>query len=94
MNRKQLIDNVAIKTGLTSKIVTEVVNTTFQEISDALKSDTEPVAIHNFGTFELKHTSSRTGRNPQRPAEVIQIPAGRKAVFKAAATLKRAIKPQ
>ena len=48
------------------------------------------VRIQDFGTFELASTQARTGRNPQTN-EPIEIPAGTKVRFRAAAALKEAV---
>ena len=45
------------------------------------------VNIFGLGTFEVRATKAKVGRNP-KTGESIQIPAGRKVVFKAAKGLK------
>ena len=45
------------------------------------------VNMFGLGTFEVRATKERLGRNP-KTGESIQIPAGRKVVFKAAKGLK------
>lgn len=45
------------------------------------------VNIFGLGTFEVRATKEKMGRNP-KTGEKIAIPAGRKAVFKAAKGLK------
>ena len=45
------------------------------------------VNIFGLGTFEIRATKEKMGRNP-KTGESIKIPAGRKAVFKAAKGLK------
>jgi len=45
------------------------------------------VSIFGLGTFEIRATKEKVGRNP-KTGEQIQIPAGRKVVFKAAKGLK------
>ena len=45
------------------------------------------VNLYGLGTFEVRATKEKMGRNP-KTGESIQIPAGRKVVFKAAKGLK------
>jgi nucleoid DNA-binding protein len=45
------------------------------------------VNVFGLGTFEVRATKEKMGRNP-KTGEKIQIPAGRKVVFKAAKGLK------
>lgn len=45
------------------------------------------VNIFGLGTFEVRDTKEKVGRNP-KTGESIRIPAGRKVVFKAAKGLK------
>jgi nucleoid DNA-binding protein len=45
------------------------------------------VALFGLGTFEVRATKEKMGRNPKTGAQ-IQIPAGRKVVFKAAKGIK------
>ena len=45
------------------------------------------VSVFGLGTFEVRATKEKMGRNP-KTGEKIQIPAGRKVVFKAAKGLK------
>ena len=45
------------------------------------------VSLFGLGTFEVSATKAKVGRNP-KTGESIQIPAGRKVVFKAAKGLK------
>ena len=49
--------------------------------------DGRRVNVFGLGTFEVRATREKMGRNP-KTGEKIQIPAGRKVVFKAAKGLK------
>ena len=63
-------------------------------IMDSLRDDIvqnllsgKRVNIFGLGTFEVRATKEKTGRNP-KTSEKIQIPAGRKIVFKVSKGLK------
>jgi nucleoid DNA-binding protein len=49
--------------------------------------DGKRVGLFGLGTFELRATKEKMGRNP-KTGEQIKIPAGRKVVFKAAKGIK------
>lgn len=85
MNKQQLIESVAQKT-CTKKEAQMAVETVWEAIRDSLKKK-EPVTISGFGTFKVKETKARTGRNP-KTGETIQIPAKKKVAFRASKELK------
>jgi DNA-binding protein HU-beta len=58
-------------------------------ISKTVKKD-KVLKIPNLGTFKLRQTKARTGRNPQT-GEPIKIPARRKVGFTAAKAFKESI---
>jgi len=92
MNKTELIDKVAKKTGLTlrdSKTVVEAIFSTIPKegiIANELKSG-KKVQITGFGTFQLRKRRKREGRNPQT-GETIQIPATKFPAFSAGRALK------
>jgi len=85
MNKAQLIEVIAGKTA-TKKEAQELVETIWDTIKGSLKKQ-EDVAISGFGTFKVKQTKARAGRNP-KTGETIQIPAKKKVAFKASKELK------
>lgn len=91
MNKFELVSAVAEKVGISKKdsgiIIDEVINV----ITDAL-SNGEKVQLVGFGSFEVRERAAREGRNPQKPAEKIMIPASKVPVFKAGRGLKDAVK--
>lgn len=85
MNKAQLIEAVAANTA-TKKEAQTAVETIWDTIKGSLKKK-EDVTISGFGTFRVKQTKARTGRNP-KTGETIQIPAKRKVAFRASKDLK------
>jgi DNA-binding protein HU-beta len=59
MNEKELISNIASKTGVDIKTVEKVFNTAIEQIVESLK-DCESVTIRNFGRFYIRPGNSRT----------------------------------
>lgn len=90
MNKKDLINAVAEKTGMTKKDSGLVVESVFDAIKETL-SKGEKVQIIGFGTFEVRDRAARKGRNPQT-GEEIDIPATRVPAFKAGKALKDAVR--
>lgn len=91
MNKANLITTLSQKTGITKPVVEQIVNATFEEIIDQLKTNVE-VTLAGFGTFSAKSRHARVGVNPLKPTERIQMPATIVPKFKAGKTLKDALK--
>jgi DNA-binding protein HU-beta len=92
MNKTELIEKLAKKTGLTLKDAGMAVNTIFDATPGkgiiAVELDAGgKVTLPGFGTFKTVHREERTGINP-KTKETITIPAKNYAVFKAGKTLK------
>jgi DNA-binding protein HU-beta len=90
MNKEQLVERVAEKTGATKKDVADVVNCALDMVSGALKKG-EKVTLVGFGTFLTRKRKAREGRNPQTGAK-IKIPAKRVPAFTAGKELKTAVR--
>lgn len=89
MNRKELIEALAAKTGSTKADAEHHVAALIEIIGATLASG-DSVALVGFGTFEVRQREARVGRNPATGAE-LQIAASRQPAFKAGATLKAAV---
>ena len=89
MSKTDLVNVVAAKTELKKKDVELVVNASLDAIVEALKTG-DKVQLIGFGTFEVKETAEREGRNP-KTGETITIPAGKKPAFTASKAMKDAI---
>ena len=94
MNKSDLVDALASRTGMTKADAARAVDALFGPaggiIASALRGD-QRVQITGFGTFESKHRKARTGRNP-RTGQTIHIPATKTPGFRAGKGLKDAIK--
>lgn len=91
MNKAELLDTIAERTGLVRKDVERVIETFEELVITTLKGGGE-VTITGFVTFMTKRREARMGVNPQHPQERIQIPAVTVPKFKAGKTLKDALK--
>ena len=86
MNKTDLVNVVANATEMTKKDVDAVISATVKAITDALKAG-DKVQLIGFGTFEVKATAEREGRNP-KTGETIKIAAAKKPAFSASKALK------
>lgn len=86
MNKTDLIDSMASKSGLNKKTSEAALNALILSIEDAIASG-DKVGLVGFGTFEVKERAARKGRNPQTK-ELIDIAASKAPVFKAGKGLK------
>lgn len=89
MNRKELIDALAGKTGSTKADADRNIAALLEIISETLGRG-ESLALVGFGTFEVRERAARTGRNPATGAE-LNIAASKTPAFKPGATLKAAV---
>jgi len=89
MNRKELIDALASKTGSTKVDAERNIAALIDVITNALKKG-DNVALVGFGTFEVRKRAARAGRNPATGAP-LKIKASKAPAFKAGATLKAVV---
>jgi len=96
VNKTELVEKVAKKTGFTlkdSKMVVDAIFSTVPKegiIASELNAG-HKVQITGFGTFQIRKRKKREGRNPQT-GEPIQIPASRFPAFTSVRALKQRIR--
>jgi len=88
MNKAALADTI-VSYVASKKASKELIETLIESIRKSLKKK-DPVAISGFGTFKVKQTKARMGRNP-KTGEAIQIPAKRKITFRASKDFKESV---
>ena len=86
MNKTELIDAIAKKSGLSKKDSEKALVAFTEEVGKALKKG-DKVQLVGFGTFEVSKRAARKGKNPQT-GEEIKIPASKAPKFKAGKALK------
>lgn len=91
MNKAELAEALAAKLNVSKRETEDMLNALTELITAELKKDGE-VVLTGFGAFSAKTRAARTGVNPQRPTEKIQIPAVKVPKFKAGKALKDALK--
>ena len=90
MNKTELINSIALKSGLSKKNSEAALNAFISSVEESLQIG-EKVVLVGFGTFEVRDRAERKGRNPQTREEII-IPASKAPVFKAGKGLKEKVK--
>ncbi|WP_227430113.1 HU family DNA-binding protein [Psychrobacter sp. I-STPA6b] len=86
MNKSELVDSIAEKSGLNKTQAAEALNAMMESVGEALESG-DTVSLVGFGTFSVKERKARTGRNP-KTGEPLPIPASKVPGFKAGKGLK------
>ena len=89
MNKTELVEAMANKTGATKKATAETLEALVKVVSETLKKG-EKIQLVGFGTFEVRKRAARKGRNPQTKEE-IKIPASKAPAFKAGKALKEVV---
>ena len=89
MNKGQLADSLAARTGLNKAAALQAVDGVFAEIGEALARGDE-VRIPGFGAFVTRNRPARMARNP-RTGETVEVPAATVPAFKAGKPLKNAV---
>ena len=87
MNKAELVASMAEKGNLTKKDAETALNAFISSVEEALVKE-DKVQLIGFGTFETRERKARTGRNPRKPGETIEIAAAKAPVFKAGKLLK------
>jgi len=90
MNKTELIDKIAEKSGLTKVDSKKALEAALEAIKDALADD-DKVALIGFGTFSVSTRPAREGINPSTK-EKLMIAEKKVAKFKAGADLADVLK--
>lgn len=89
MNKQELIDAMAARSGESKAATAELVNAVLEIVTGAL-SRGESVQLVGFGSFSVGQRAARTGRNPVTGAE-IKIAAAKTVKFTAGKAFKEAV---
>jgi len=73
MNKGELVDKVAEKSGVTKKQADSVLTAAIEAIMETVSSG-DKVTLVGFGSFERRDRKEREGRNP-KTGETMVIPA-------------------
>ena len=90
MNKAELIDAIASKSGLSKADSKRALDSFVNTTASALKKG-DRIALVGFGSFSISKRDARKGRNPQTGKE-IKIPAKNVVRFKAGSDLSSKVK--
>jgi len=90
MLKADIIEKVAKEALLTKKAAKEAVDSTFDNISAALKKG-DKVVLSGFGTFVVRGRKARPGRNP-KTGQTIQLPSMNTVGFIASKGVKKTVR--
>ena len=86
MNKTQLVDAIALESGVSKNEAKKVVDAFTTVVAAELRKG-EKVQMVGFGTFEVVDRAAREGRNP-RTGKSMKIKASKAPKFKAGKKLK------
>jgi DNA-binding protein HU-beta len=89
MNKGELVQAVAAKTGLSQKEVNAIITVLTEAIEEAV-AEGEKVTLVGFGTFEPRKRQAREGRNP-RTGKPMEIPETTVPAFSAGKLFKERV---
>jgi integration host factor subunit beta len=87
MTKADLVEEVIRVAELSKKDAEIVVNTVFEQIVEALRSD-DKIELRGFGSFRVRRRRSRQGRNP-KTGDRVDVPSKRIPFFEPAAAPTR-----
>ena len=90
MTKRDLVMRIADETGLIQQDVYAVIQKSLDYIVEALEQN-ETVEFRNFGVFEVRERKKRIGRNPNKPENVVTIPARKVVKFKPGKIMRQKI---
>lgn len=80
MTKKQIVQHIAEKVGVTQGQAQEIIQSVFDGITDTLVREGR-IELRNFGIFEVRKRQARKARNP-RTGQVVKVPARIVVTFK------------
>jgi len=89
LNKNELAEAVAAKTGMTKADSAGAIDAVFESVAKELSGGGE-VRLVGFGNFSVVHRAARKGKNPMTGA-TIDIKASNQPKFKAGKALKEAV---
>lgn len=91
MNKSELVDKIAEKTGMSKSEVDGAISGMFDVVAEHVARTDDKITIPGWISFQQTTRAPRTGRNP-RTGETIQIAASKGVKVSAGSKLKAAAK--
>ncbi|MDE0594017.1 MAG: integration host factor subunit beta [Roseibacillus sp.] len=90
ITKRDLVVRISNETGLTQSQVFDVVQKTLDAVTLELAQG-NAVVMRNFGTFEVRQTKAKVGRNPKDPSKDVPIPPRAVVKFKPGKEMKERV---
>lgn len=90
VTKKDIVNRLSDKLGITQTQSTAALEAIMDIISSSL-TDGHDVALRTFGTFEVRVTKGKLGRNPTRPEVEMVIPPRHVVRFKPGREIKESV---
>jgi nucleoid DNA-binding protein len=90
VTKKDIVNRLSDKLGITQAQSTAALENLIEIISSSLMEGHD-IALRTFGTFELKLTKGKLGRNPTRPEIEMEIPPRHVIRFKPGREMKERV---
>jgi nucleoid DNA-binding protein len=81
MTKRELVVQISKETGIIQEDVYTVIQKALDHITESLSAG-DTIEFRDFGVFDTCIRRPRVGRNPNRPQDVVQIPARRVVRFR------------
>ena len=90
ITKRDLVVRISNETGLTQQQVFDVVQKTLDAVTLELAQG-NTVVMRNFGTYEVRQTKAKVGRNPKNPGKDVPIPPRAVEKFKPGKEMKEKV---
>ena len=81
ITKRDLVVQISNETGMTQQQVFDVIQHFIEDVTASLAKNDE-VVLRNFGSFQVRQTKPKVGRNPNKPEAAVPIPARAIVKFK------------
>ncbi len=90
VTKRDLVVKISNETGMTQQQVFDVIQKTLDTVTATLASG-EEVVLRNFGSFQVRMTKQKIGRNPNKPGTDVIIPPRAIVKFKPGKEMKEKV---
>lgn len=87
ITKRDLVVRISNETGMTQQQVFDVIQKTLDAVTASLAGGDE-VVLRNFGSFQVRRSKQKIGRNPNKPAADVIIPERAIVKFKPGKEMK------
>ena len=90
VTKRDLVVQISNETGMTQQQVFDVIRKTLDTVTGSLAAGNE-VVLRNFGSFQVRETKQKIGRNPNKPGTDVIIPPRAIVKFKPGKEMKEKV---